>query len=118
MRQVMQIQIKQDELETAIKNYLKLQGLERPVVSVVFTQARSQGGRITTDIQLGEVSEYIPTDNLSDVVQSSGSNSASQSSIVPQQASKPAEEAVSIGSLISNVLDEPIPPVSKPLFGG
>ena len=114
----MQIQIKQDELETAIKNYLKLQGLERPVVSVVFTQARSQGGRITTDIVLGEVSEYIPTDNLSDVVQSSGSNTASQSSTVSGQASKPVKEEVSVGSLIANILDEEIPSVSKPLFGG
>ena len=52
----MQMTIPQDELETAIRNYVSGIGLTLEVTAINFTAARSQGGKIITEIELGAIS--------------------------------------------------------------
>lgn len=51
----MQMTIPQDELETAIRNYVSGIGLTLEVTAINFTAARSQGGKIITEIELGAI---------------------------------------------------------------
>lgn len=53
----MQITIKQDELEVAVRDYVKKLGLNLPVGEIDFTAARSQGGQIVTEITLAPMEQ-------------------------------------------------------------
>ena len=55
----MQITIKQVELETALKNYIRKMGITVPVSDIKFTASRSED-QIITHIELGEAEEAPP----------------------------------------------------------
>ena len=59
----MQITIDQDELEAAVRDYVKNQGLSQPVGSIDFTVTRGQGSgnKVITEIHLGEVELAVKT---------------------------------------------------------
>ena len=117
----MQIQLKQEELEIALRDYVLKMGLIRPIESIEFTAARSQGGRIMTEINLGELSEYIPNGVEPVSVPVSGTVSDSQSPAISKEAAPAVKEEVSIGTLISDHMSEvkdTVVKAGKPLFGG
>ena len=115
----MQISLKQEELELALKDYVLKMGLTAPIEHIVFTAARSQGGRIITEINLGGIDASIPNTHQSVNVPASGAVSDSQSPTILKEATPVAKEEVSIGDLISKVVEkeEAKTPVGKPLFG-
>lgn len=57
----MQIQLKQLELETAVRDYVLKMGITSPVGEIAFRPARSQGNTITTEI---EVTDNVPQNIL------------------------------------------------------
>ena len=61
----MQLQLDQTELEIALQDYVVKMGITRPIENIVFTAARSQGGKIITEINLQELSNDFndPTPN-------------------------------------------------------
>ena len=117
----MQIQLKQEELEIALRDYVLKMGLIRPIESIEFTAARSQGGRIMTEINLGELSEYIPNGVEPVSVPVSGTVSDSQSPAISEEAAPAVKKEVSIGTLIADQVSEvkdTVVKAGKPLFGG
>ena len=51
----MLIQIQQDELEEAVRDYVIKTGISRPVGDINFTATRSGGAGIVTEIKLGDL---------------------------------------------------------------
>lgn len=117
----MQIQLKQEELEMALKDYVLKMGLIRPIESIEFTAARSQGGRIITEINLGELSEYSSNIDQPVSVPTIGAVSDSQSPVISKEAASTVKDEISIGTLIaeySSDKEEAVVKTGKPLFGG
>lgn len=57
----MQITLKQDELEVAVRDYVVKMGITRPVGNISFTSTRGADGGIVTDIDLDEPKEAVVT---------------------------------------------------------
>jgi hypothetical protein len=55
----MHIQLKQPELIVAVKDYIIRMGINRPVGEVTFTAARSNGGQISTEVEIAETAVLL-----------------------------------------------------------
>jgi hypothetical protein len=61
----MHIQLKQPELIVAVKDYIIRMGINRPVGEVTFTAARSNGGQISTEVEIAETAVLSAVDTKS-----------------------------------------------------
>lgn len=86
----MQIQLKQGEIEAAIKAYVSNMGINRPITAIEFTQSRKGGSSIAVDLTLDDpvsVQTTLGTINVAEKV-----TIAAESPVVEEESLSPVSD--------------------------
>ena len=106
----MQITIKQEELEAALRVHLKAMGITGAIQEVTFTQSRSEG-QLITHIEVGAPDKLAVNDELVTVQKTSPTQSAPRTETVISVRDTPTVEIADASSV--EEVQEVLPPTPK-----
>jgi hypothetical protein len=120
----MQIQLKQPELEAAVRAYIELSGILRPIGAISFTASRGTDGMVT-EIEVLDVTQEGTTGSRPVVSESKPKRGEKLKAV--SKAKEPEEAAAAEPNLVEAIIEESAPaptdsesetnPSGKSLFG-